>query len=89
MLAVEKSVNFVNIFQQDFEACIKTLQAIEYSRPNLTAAKGVSAGGLVVGAVCNRSPDLLKAAILKVMYCIGIPLPLFKPRKTWFGSSFE
>ncbi|KAK3751468.1 hypothetical protein QZH41_009172, partial [Actinostola sp. cb2023] len=53
---------------EDFEAGIKTLQEMEYSRPTLTAAKGVSAGGLVVGAACNRSPDLFKAAVLKVPY---------------------
>lgn len=51
---------------QDFESCIKSLQQMGYSCPELTAAKGASAGGLVVGAVCNRSPGLLKAAVLKV-----------------------
>ena len=37
-----------------------------YSNPQLTAARGTSAGGLIVGAVCNRSPGLFKAAILRV-----------------------
>ena len=51
---------------QDFEACAKALHNLGYSNPQLTAARGTSAGGLIVGAVCNRSPDLFKAVILKV-----------------------
>ena len=43
-----------------------------YSNPQLTAARGTSAGGLIVGAVCNRSPGLFKAAILRVGLCFGI-----------------
>ena len=38
-----------------------------YSNPTLTAARGVSAGGLAVASVCNRSPALLQAAVLKVI----------------------
>ncbi|EDO35683.1 predicted protein [Nematostella vectensis] len=50
---------------QDFEACTAALQRMGYSSPPLTAARGVSAGGLVVGAVCNRSPELFKAVVMK------------------------
>lgn len=54
------------LFQQDFEACTQALHHMGYSNPQLTAARGTSAGGLIVGAVCNRSPGLFKAAILRV-----------------------
>lgn len=54
------------LFQQDFEACTQALHRMGYSNPQLTAARGTSAGGLIVGAVCNRSPGLFKAAILRV-----------------------
>ncbi|XP_032231488.2 prolyl endopeptidase-like [Nematostella vectensis] len=53
---------------EDFEACTAALQRMGYSSPPLTAARGVSAGGLVVGAVCNRSPELFKAVIMKVPF---------------------
>ena len=51
---------------QDFEACTQALHRLGYSCPQFTAASGTSAGGLIVGAVCNRSPELFKAVILKV-----------------------
>ena len=54
------------LFQQDFEACTQALHHMGYSNPQLTAARGTSAGGLIAGAVCNRSPGLFKAAILRV-----------------------
>lgn len=54
------------LFQQDFEACTQALHRMGYSNPQLTTARGTSAGGLIVGAVCNRSPGLFKAAILRV-----------------------
>lgn len=53
---------------EDFEACAKALHNLGYSNPQLTAARGTSAGGLIVGAVCNRSPELFKAVILKVPF---------------------
>ena len=52
--------------RQDFEACAQALHRMGYSNPQLTAARGTSAGGLIVGAVCNRSPGLFQAAILRV-----------------------
>lgn len=53
---------------EDFEACAQALHRLGYSNPQLTAARGTSAGGLIVGAVCNRSPGLFKAVILKVPF---------------------
>lgn len=60
------------LFKQDFEACTQALHRMGYSHPQLTAARGTSAGGLIVGVVCNRSPGLFKAAILRVGLCAGI-----------------
>ncbi|XP_068683040.1 dipeptidyl aminopeptidase BI-like [Montipora foliosa] len=53
---------------EDFEACTQALHRLGYSCPQFTAASGTSAGGLIVGAVCNRSPGLFKAVILKVPF---------------------
>ncbi|XP_022097335.1 prolyl endopeptidase-like isoform X2 [Acanthaster planci] len=53
---------------EDLEACIATLQLAGYSQPTITALRGVSAGGLVVAALCNRAPQLIKAAVLEVRY---------------------
>ena len=60
----------VLLFPKDFEACTQALHRLGYSTPELTAASGTSAGGLIVGAVCNRSPGLFKAVILKVGYSL-------------------
>ena len=62
----DRETRLLFIYRQDFEACTQALQDMGYSTPALTAARGVSAGGLVLGAVCNRSPDLFRAAVLKV-----------------------
>ena len=59
-------ISYFYTFVEDFEACAQALHRLGYSCPRLTAATGTSAGGLIVGAVCNRSPELMKAVILKV-----------------------
>ena len=59
-------ISYFYTFVKDFEACAQALHRLGYSCPRLTAATGTSAGGLIVGAVCNRSPELVKAVILKV-----------------------
>ncbi|XP_078000816.1 prolyl endopeptidase-like [Glandiceps talaboti] len=53
---------------EDFEACVEHLYDTGYSTSALTAGYGVSAGGLLLASVCNRSPHLLKAVILKVPF---------------------
>ncbi|XP_078591496.1 prolyl endopeptidase-like [Branchiostoma floridae x Branchiostoma japonicum] len=53
---------------QDLESCIAHLHGAGYSSPGLTAACGTSAGGMAVAALCNRSPDLLAAAVMKVPF---------------------
>ena len=81
MLSLKSSRNchHVGLFQQDFEACTQALHRMGYSNPQFTAARGTSAGGLIVGAVCNRSPGLFKAAILRV----GLQL-IFNYSGTWW-----
>ena len=73
----------VLLFPKDFEACTQALHRLGYSTPELTAASGTSAGGLIVGAVCNRSPGLFKAVILKVGYAIGAGLWDKDPQGMW------
>ena len=58
----------LNIHVQDFEGCITTLHQLGYSQPACTALHGVSAGGLLVAAVCNRAPHLVQAAILEGLH---------------------
>ncbi|XP_072031224.1 prolyl endopeptidase-like [Amphiura filiformis] len=53
---------------EDFESCISHLHEAKYSQPKLTAAYGISAGGLTVAALCNRAPHLIQAAILKMPF---------------------
>eukprot|EP01018_Ginkgo_biloba_P003873 Gb_38885 [translate_table: standard] len=52
----------------DYIACAKFLVEEEYIQNNKLAAWGCSAGGLLVGAAINMSPDLFRAAILKVPF---------------------
>ena len=52
----------------DLESCVETIHRHGYTRKGLTAAVGVSAGGLPVAALCNRRPDLLAAVVLRVPY---------------------
>ena len=58
----------LDLFFKDFEACVKAIHEHEYSSPHLTAAIGTSAGGLPVAVLCNDTPKLVKAAVLKVYY---------------------
>ena len=76
----------VLLFPKDFEACTQALHRLGYSTPELTAASGTSAGGLIVGAVCNRSPGLFKAVILKVGYGIGAGLWDKDSQGMWIGN---
>lgn len=51
---------------EDFEACAEMLVRGGFADGGRLAAQGSSAGGLLVGAVVNRRPELFKAVILKV-----------------------
>ena len=52
----------------DFIACADHLVARRYTRRDRLAIEGASAGGLLIGAVLNRRPDLCKAALLGVPF---------------------
>lgn len=52
----------------DLEACIKTLHGQGFSQPSLTALTAFSAGGVLVGALCNFNPDLLRAVTLEAPF---------------------
>lgn len=52
----------------DFLACAHFLVREGYSSPDLLAAKGTSAGGLLVGAAVNMEPELFRALVLKVPF---------------------
>ena len=53
----------------DFISCAEFLISNRITHPNLLAAKGSSAGGLLVGHSClNMRPDLFRACILDVPF---------------------
>ena len=49
----------------DLECVIRALHGWGYSRPELSSAIATSAGGLVLGALLNRAPGLLGAALMQ------------------------
>ncbi|XP_004699821.1 prolyl endopeptidase-like isoform X2 [Echinops telfairi] len=52
----------------DLEACIKTLHGQGFSQPSLTTLTAFSAGGVLVGALCNSAPELLRAVTLEAPF---------------------
>ncbi|HZP28665.1 MAG TPA: S9 family peptidase [Acidimicrobiia bacterium] len=52
----------------DFVACAEHLVAIGYASPARLAARGGSAGGLLMGAVANLRPDLFRAIVAEVPF---------------------
>uniref|UniRef100_A0A8C6BMP5 Prolyl endopeptidase n=1 Tax=Monodon monoceros TaxID=40151 RepID=A0A8C6BMP5_MONMO len=52
----------------DLEACIKTLHGQGFSQPSLTTLTAFSAGGVLVGALCNSNPELLRAVTLEAPF---------------------
>jgi oligopeptidase B len=57
----------VNTFT-DFVACAEHLVSNEYTSPARLAARGGSAGGLLMGAVANLRPDLFAAIVAEVPF---------------------
>ena len=57
----------VNTFT-DFIACAEHLVSAGYAAPGRLAARGASAGGLLIGAVLNLRPDLFRALIAEVPF---------------------
>jgi oligopeptidase B len=60
-------LNKQNTFS-DFVRCAEWLAAEGYSRPRRMAAIGGSAGGLLMGAVCNQRPDLFWGVVARVPF---------------------
>jgi oligopeptidase B len=52
----------------DFIACAERLSRAGYTSSGSLAIRGGSAGGLLIGAVCNMRPDLFAAAVAKVPF---------------------
>jgi oligopeptidase B len=52
----------------DFVACARHLVAEGIARPDALAGRGGSAGGLLIGAVANRAPDLFTALVAQVPF---------------------
>ena len=52
----------------DFNACADHLIASGYTAPEKLAARGGSAGGLLVGAAMNRRPELYRAVVAEVPF---------------------
>ena len=51
----------------DFIKCIEYLINNNFTNPKKICVKGTSAGGLLIGAVTNKRPDLMQTAIMKVV----------------------
>ena len=79
----------------DFLSCTEYLIANKYTHPNLLAAKGESAGGMLVAQVLNLRPEYYRAAVLKVPFLDVIntladtSLPLTLTDYLEFGNPFK
>ncbi|ORX88834.1 prolyl oligopeptidase [Basidiobolus meristosporus CBS 931.73] len=79
----------------DFVAATEHLIHEGYTSPKLMTAIAASAGGLVLGTVLNRRPDLFRAMILRVPFvdplsCMLNPnLPLTQVEYTEWGNPLE
>ena len=62
-----KGLNKTNTFH-DFAACAEHLIEQRWTDSNLICGHGMSAGGLMLGAVANMYPGLFKAMIMKVPF---------------------
>jgi len=62
-----KFLRKANTFE-DFIACARELIARGYTSPEHLAIRGRSAGGLLIGAVLNRSPELFGCAVAQVPF---------------------
>lgn len=79
----------------DFIACAWHLAGAGYTTPGNIAIQGGSAGGLLVGAVLNRAPDLFRAAVGEVPFVdvlntmLDASLPLTPPEWNEWGNPLQ
>jgi oligopeptidase B len=79
----------------DFIRCVEHLVASGYGDPRRVAIEGGSAGGLLMGAVTNLSPDLFTAVISHVPFVdvmntmLDPTLPLTVPEYEEWGNPNE
>lgn len=77
---------------QDFLSCAEYLVKEGYSRPQMMAAHGSSAGGIMVGQAVNIMPELFKAVVLEVPFVdplsvmLDPSLPLTIPEREEWGD---
>lgn len=89
-----KTQHKTNTFD-DYAACAEHLIARRYTSAGRIAALGGSAGGMLVGAVLNRRPDLLGAAVADVPFVdvlntmLDPELPLTPPEWPEWGNPLE
>jgi oligopeptidase B len=87
-------LNKINTFT-DFIACADHLIKESYTRNELLAISGGSAGGTLVGAVVNMRPDMFKAVVADVPFVdvlntlLDPSIPLTVVEYTELGSPFE
>lgn len=76
-----KRLHKTNTFT-DFIACAEHLVAARFTAPERLVARGGSAGGLLMGAITNRRPDLFAAVVAEVPFVdclttiLDVSLPL-------------
>ncbi len=76
----------------DFIACVEHLATAGYGDPNRVAIEGGSAGGLLMGAVTNMSPRLVRAVLSHVPFVdvmntmLDASLPLTVPEYEEWGD---
>jgi len=87
-------LNKINTFT-DFIACADHLIKESYTRNELLAISGGSAGGTLMGAVVNMRPDIFKAVVADVPFVdvlntlLDPSIPLTVVEYTELGSPFE
>eukprot|EP00040_Diaphanoeca_grandis_P028263 m.163368 g.163368 ORF g.163368 m.163368 type:complete len:788 (-) comp31287_c0_seq1:64-2427(-) len=66
----------------DLESCVESLFAMGLTRPGNIVGRGLSAGGFLLAALCNRRPEMFGALIIKVPFLdvvtslLDVDLPL-------------
>jgi len=79
----------------DFIACVEHLTASGYGDPGRVAIEGGSAGGLLIGAVTNMRPELIRAVVSHVPFVdvmntmLDASLPLTVPEYEEWGDPNE